>query len=166
MRIAAAPRFASRVGRIPLGPKIVKRISSPDSFRLFPPNTIKKVMRAAPRPFGPTLHISMMNWIVVDIVHRSPKMSFRTNSAITGAIKDLSSAKILFTVPGEGRCAMQSPQFCEQDLGRIRLDESVVMIRQNAPRMHDSARLLKGSEQSEAKQFIRSAENPICEACS
>ena len=100
-------------------------------------------MRACPRPLRPNLHISMMHWIVMNIIERRIKMSLRPNSPIANSTENLSSATAFFSIPTVRHPPVKQSQFAKQRGGFLSLNQRVIMIWQHTPRMHNRATLSK-----------------------
>jgi len=76
----------------------------------------------------------MPHRIVVDVIQRRPVMPIRTHCALDGAEKDFSPVCLFFAISSERRAAVQQTQFMQHALYVRCLHESVIMIRQYAPR--------------------------------
>ncbi len=77
----------------------------------------------------------MTHGIVVEVVEGGPAVGFVANLAVRDAVPDMTAALIVFTIPKEGRSAVEFPERREC-LPEIKgLDINVVVIWQKAPRM-------------------------------
>ena len=62
-------------------------------------------------PFLPTIGVSVVHWIVVNVIHRSPKVSIVPDVTVCNARPDLTAARLFFAVPLEGKSTVHAAQF-------------------------------------------------------
>src|SRR5205085_3320343 len=65
----------SELGAIPIFAIIANGIIPPDTLRFHASHLSQVFPRAAPRPIGPKLHVSVMHGIVVHVIDRRPEMA-------------------------------------------------------------------------------------------
>src|SRR5262245_57066231 len=89
-------------------------------LRLLPRNRLKKIRSTRIRPIHPPLNVSVLNWVVMHIVHRRPKMPFPAHLPFHGPTPNLATSSTLLTVPFKRKPPMQFPQLPEDNQYLIR----------------------------------------------
>ncbi len=150
LRAGGAP-CDSQSGRIPFRAVPLKGIFAPDALSFVAPHRFQIPMGAAPGPFGPKLHISVVNGIIMDVIRRRPEMPFGSNRSIRGAMEYLSASSVLLSIPSMGSASVKSSQFANQAQHIFGFDERMVMVGQDAPGVENRSVLGEYSEQRQAK---------------
>jgi len=94
---------------IPLLAVIANGILPPNPFSFFAAHLVKIFRCAAPSPLGPQPHVAMMCGVVMNIVNGREEVALGTHKPLSGAMEDLSSARVFLTVPSIARTSVQRP---------------------------------------------------------
>ena len=141
----------SAFGRIPFLAVLQKGKFPPDAVGFLAACRFQVTVGAAPGPFCPKLHVTVMNGVVVDVIHRRPKMPLGSDGSLRRAMKYLSSSGVLFSIPRMGSASVKLSQFMEEPQNILGRDQRMIMIGQDAPGMGASGVVREDREQSCAK---------------
>ena len=86
----------------------------------------------------------MMHRIVVNVIECRPEMPFRFHSSLDAIEPNLSTTRIILTIPLESRTPVEQANVMKQARQFSGENQSVVMIGQNAPRIYFFALCLQG----------------------
>ena len=121
------------IGGVPFAAVAANRIVLPNALRFRTAPLFQIVRRAAPRPFCPESHITMMHRVVVNVVDRGKEMPFRAHESFHRPVKNLPPAGAFLAIPGMTGSPVKSSEFA-QDLEDVwGFNQCVIVVRQDRP---------------------------------
>src|SRR5688572_27551817 len=111
--------------------KISKRFFQPN------PSIVTQIITITGKlPVFRFLHISMFNWIVMDVIKTRPKITFASNTCIPIAIPNVSSSHFVHRIQFIRSSPIESFHKNAEIRSSLRKKQKVIMIRKHDPRRH------------------------------
>lgn len=120
-------------GVIPIFAVVADGVFFPGAFGFGTIGLLQIFRRAAPGPFCPQPHVTMMDRVVVNVINRREEVPLRTHEPLGGPVKHLSAARVFLAIPGVAGASMETPEFVQEfeDMGGFH--QRVIVIRQHVP---------------------------------